>query len=108
MCLSDIVALHNHILRLHTFSVEYQQCGGSVTVSVTAEVAQSAQPDTGANGTLLSSTGSIKISLQTAGDPPTTTTTAFLTCSAVPAWAHSADSANQLRRFIFSHLWFVS
>lgn len=86
--------------------MEYQQCSGSVAVSVTAEVAQSAQGDTGVNGTLLSSTGSIKISPQTAGDPHHSAV--FLTCSAAPARAHSDDSANQLRRFIFPHLWFVS
>lgn len=86
--------LEHHALRLHTFFVEYQQCSGSPTVSGTAEVAQSAQ-----SGTLLSSTGSIKISLQTAGEPHRSA--AFLTCSAAPARAHYADSANQLRRFIF-------
>lgn len=92
-------ALHHRVLRLHTFFVEYKQRSGSVAVCVTAEVTQSALTDTGANGTLLSSTGSIKISSQTAGDPRRAV--AFLTCSAAPVGARSADSANQLHRSIF-------
>lgn len=89
-------------LRLHTFFVEYKQRSGSVPVSVAAQVTQSALTDTGANGTLLSSTGSIKISPQTAADPHHAA--AFLTCSAAPAGARSADSANQFARLHFPPL----
>lgn len=89
-------ASHHRVLRLHTFFVEYKQCRGSVPVSVAAQVTQSALTDTGANGTLLSSTGSIKISPQTAADPHHAA--AFLTCAAAPAGARSADSANQFAR----------
>lgn len=97
---------HHHIAPsrfqvTHLSFVEYQQCSGWAAVSVTAEVAQSAQSDTGANGTLLSSTGSIKISPQTAGDPHHSA--AFLTYSAAPARARSADNTNQLRCFISLH-----
>lgn len=92
-------ALHHRVLRLHTFFVEYKQRSGSVAVCVIAEVTQSALTDTGANGPLLSSTGSIKISPQSAGDPRRAA--AFLTCSTAPVGARSADSANQLHSSIF-------
>lgn len=95
-------ASHHRVLRLHTFSVEYKQCSGSVPVSVAAQVTQSALTDTGANGTLLSSTGSIKISPQTAADPHHAA--AFLTCPAAPAGARSADSTNQFARLHFPPL----
>lgn len=99
MFVSDIITSHHHVFRLHTFLLwNINSVSGWVAVSVTAEVAQSAQSDTGANGTLLSSTGSIKISPQTAGDPHHSA--AFLTYSAAPARTRSADSANQLHCFI--------